>query len=82
LQSKIEACTAAGGNCYCREADVHPLYKKILSSETAIWWDMDDHQTHDLSLLEGYISGYLCAVRACASVIKARGTPRPMASAK
>jgi len=29
LQSKIEACTAAGGNCYCREAEVHPLYKKF-----------------------------------------------------
>jgi hypothetical protein len=29
LQSKIEACTAAGDNCYCREADVHPLYKKF-----------------------------------------------------
>ena len=28
LQSKIEACTAAGGTCYCRDAEVYPLYKK------------------------------------------------------
>jgi hypothetical protein len=28
LQSKIDTCVAAGGNCYCRDAEGYPLYKK------------------------------------------------------
>jgi hypothetical protein len=28
LQAKVDACVAAGGNCYCRDAEAYPLYKK------------------------------------------------------
>jgi len=43
---------------------------------------MDDHQARDPSLLKGYISGYLRAVRTCASMTEAGDTLGPTAATK
>ena len=40
LQSKIDACIAAGGNCYCRDSEAYPLYKKYYPARqpyTGVW---------------------------------------------
>jgi hypothetical protein len=38
LQTKIEACLAAGGQCYCQDADAYPLYKKYYPAQGGGVW--------------------------------------------
>lgn len=38
LQTKIEACLAAGGQCYCKDADNYPLYKKYYPAQGGGVW--------------------------------------------
>ena len=38
LQTKIEACLDAGGQCYCKDADAYPLYKKYYPAQGGGVW--------------------------------------------
>jgi hypothetical protein len=38
LQTKIEACLNAGGQCYCRDADTYPLYQKYYPAQGGGVW--------------------------------------------
>lgn len=38
LQAKIEACLNAGGQCYCRDAEAYPLYKKYYPAQGGGVW--------------------------------------------
>jgi hypothetical protein len=38
LQTKIEACLKAGGDCYCQDADTYPLYQKYYPAQGGGVW--------------------------------------------